>query len=71
MLTLTQSLLDEAKYIKDDTRNESLKMFAIMTTAMVPLQFVAGYVSHTYIFTVDSARKQLPPIWYLIIGSLL
>ncbi len=45
MLTLTQGLLDEAKYIRDDTRNESLKLFAIVTTTLAPLQLLAGYVS--------------------------
>lgn len=32
----------QAKYIKDDTRNESLKLFAIVTTTLAPLQLLAG-----------------------------
>lgn len=43
MLTLTQGMLDESKYIKDDTRNEALKLFAIVTTTLAPLQLLAGY----------------------------
>jgi Mg2+ and Co2+ transporter CorA len=42
MLVLIQGLLDEAKYMKDDTRNEALKLFAVMTTTFCPLQFMAG-----------------------------
>ena len=61
MLTLAQNLLDEAKYIKDDTRNESLKMFAIMTTAMVPLQFLAGYVSA--LEELRAIATSLPPVF--------
>jgi Mg2+ and Co2+ transporter CorA len=49
MLVLAQSLLDESKYLKDDTRNEALKLFAVVTALFCPLQFIAGYFGTNFV----------------------
>ena len=42
MLSVAQSILEESEHVKDDERNESLKIFTAVTTVFVPLQFLAG-----------------------------
>jgi len=44
MLSVAQSILEESKQIKDEDRNETLKVFTVVTTMFVPLQFLTGSV---------------------------
>lgn len=47
-----------AKYIKDDTRNESLKLFAIVTTTLAPLPFLAGIYGMNFVH--EAGNSSIP-----------
>lgn len=59
MLVLSQGMLDESKYMKDDTRNEALKLFAVMTATFCPLQFLTGYFG-TNFWDVHRNQSSVP-----------
>lgn len=50
MLSVAQSILEESEHVKDDERNESLKIFTVVTTMFVPLQFLAGVYGMNFDF---------------------
>lgn len=58
MLSVAQSILEESEHVKDDERNESLKIFTVVTTMFVPLQFLAGVYGMN--FTVDGGKSPIP-----------